>query len=167
MTIDEVREILRRTPDVLRSMLAGLSEPWVRTTEGPGTWSAFDVAGHLIHADRTNWVPRIRAVLAGQGTFAPFDREAMLAANAGRPMGDLLDEFDVVRVESLSVLDFPDDDLSKTGRHPELGEVTLGQLLAAWAAHDLDHLHQITRVLARRLKADVGPWSRYLRVLPS
>jgi hypothetical protein len=162
-------EILERTPGVLRSLLSGLSEEWTGGNEGPGTWSPFDVVGHLIHADRTNWIPRARTILGeGLKIFPPFDRAAMLEADRGKPLPDLLDEFDRVRDDSLETLagmKIGKEELARKGVHPDFGEVTLRQLLATWSTHDLDHLHQITRVTARQYGSAVGPWKSFLRVL--
>ena len=152
--------LLARTPDVLDALLAGLPDAWAHADEGPGTWSPFDVVGHLAHGERTDWIPRARIVLAG-GTFEPFDR-------AGRAGGDTLAErlrsFRLLRSESLAALrKFSPDDLGRRARHPALGEVTLAELFGAWVAHDLAHLAQIARVLARRF--DVGPWIAYFSFL--
>uniref|UniRef100_A0A832IA75 DinB family protein n=1 Tax=Eiseniibacteriota bacterium TaxID=2212470 RepID=A0A832IA75_UNCEI len=167
---DDARALLSATPGALRALLAGLSEDGWRATEGPGTWSPFDVVGHLIHGERTDWLPRVEHMLAhGDAVpFPPFDREAMFAASRGRAPGELLDTFEALRAESLArlaALGLTDADLARRGRHPELGAVTLGQHLATWVVHDLDHLGQIARVLARRHADDVGPWRAYLSIL--
>lgn len=162
-------ELLRRTPVVLGVLLEGLPDPWIRGGEGPGTWSPFDVVGHLLHADRTNWIPRARAILGGDPKpFAAFDRAAMLEAHRGRGVGDLLAEFAQVRANSLDILlgmRIGEGELSRTGLHPDLGRVTLRQLLATWTVHDLDHLQQIARVMAKQYAEAVGPWRNYLRIL--
>lgn len=162
-------EILERTPGVVRSLLGDLSEEWTGGNEGPGTWSPFNVVGHLTHADRTNWIPRVRTILGeGPKAFPPFDRAAMLDADRDKLLPDLLDEFDRVRADSLQTLagmKIGKEELARTGIHPDFGGVTLRQLLATWSTHDLDHLHQITRVLARQYESDVGPWRTFLRVL--
>jgi hypothetical protein len=172
MTFDlnEATAVLTRTPATLRALLAGLPEPWIRCDEGDETWSPFDVLGHLIHGDRTDWVPRARIIMEhGEARpFEPFDRFAMLDANVGRTLVDLLDEFEQVRAESLQALAQlvpPDTDLERPGMHPELGPVTLGALLATWVVHDLNHIHQIVRAMANRYRADVGPWHTYLGIL--
>jgi hypothetical protein len=164
--------ILDRTPAILRAWLTDLPEPWVRADEGPNTWSAFDIVGHLIDGEETDWVPRARIILA-QGPdrrFVPFDRFRHLRLNAGRPLGELLDRFGSLRAANLETLrgwGLTRAQLALPGEHPELGPVTLDQLLATWVAHDLDHLMQIARVMAKRYTVTVGPWTAYLRVLRS
>lgn len=170
LTIDEVTGVLARTPAVLDALLRGLPAEWTGATEGEGTWSPFDVVGHLIHGERTDWMPRVRHILEqGEGRpFERFDRSAHLEAGRGKTLGQLLDGFATLRAENLAalrVLHLTDAELERRGLHPDLGAVTLGQLLATWVAHDLNHLIQISRVMARRLKADCGPWTAYLRVL--
>lgn len=162
--------ILRRTPEVLRALLTGLPDAWVRAAEGPGAWSAFDVLGHLIHGERTDWVPRVEHLLRhGDAVpFPPFDREAMFAASAGLSPAKLLETFAALRaagLDRLAALGLGDDDLRRRGRHPEFGPVTLGQHLATWVAHDLSHLGQIARILGRQYAAAVGPWRAYLPLL--
>ena len=167
--LGEAVAVLERTPAALLTMLGGLPEPLIRTTEGPGTWSAFDVVGHLIHGEKTDWIPRARHILAGSTEpFEPFDREAQFAASTGRSLADLLDEFAALRrqsLEALAQLGIGDGDLSRVGLHPALGVVTLGQLLATWVVHDLDHIGQIARTLAKYHAENVGPWSAYLSIL--
>jgi DinB superfamily len=168
--LEHGRQILRRTPSTLTTLVRDLPEPWVRQNEGAGTWSVFDVVGHLIHGDRTDWVPRARVILE-HGTsrpFAPFDRLAQFEASQGMSLNQLLDEFAATRARSLAELaelHLEPEQLSLQGRHPELGVVTLGQLLSAWVAHDLDHLVQVARVMAKSYTEEVGPWRAYLRVL--
>jgi hypothetical protein len=162
--------ILRRTPAVLQALLADLREPWVTATEGPSTWSPFDVVGHLVHGERTDWVPRVEHLLAhGDAVpFPPFDREAMFEASRGLLLTELLDTFDDLRarsVERLLDLGLTDADLARTGRHPEFGVVTLGQHLATWVAHDLSHISQVVRVMAHQYVDAVGPWREYLSIL--
>jgi hypothetical protein len=168
-SLDRSMEILGRTPTVLRSLLKGLAEEWIRGNEGPGTWSPFDVVGHLIHADKTNWISRARIILGdGPKAFEPFDREAMQKSDQKRSLADLLDEFARARTDSLAILvgmRIGEAELARTGVHPDLGEITLRQLLATWTVHDLDHLHQISRVMAKLYAAEVGPWKGFLRVL--
>ena len=168
--LDEALPVLRRTPAVLRSLLGELPAPWIDATEGPGTWSPFDVVGHLIHGERTDWIPRVELMLRHGDTveFATFDREAMFAASRGRSLGELLDTFGRLRAESLErliALNLTEADLARPGRHPQLGAVTLGQHLSTWVAHDLSHLGQVVRVMARRYAEAVGPWKAYLSIL--
>lgn len=162
--------LLARTPAVLRAQLGGLPEAWLRATEGPDTWSPFDVLGHLIHGERTDWLQRIGIILqhGDSVAFNTFDREAMFRDSAGKGLDLLLDEFAALREANLSQLDalrLSPQQLDLPGRHPQLGAVTMRQLLATWAAHDLGHLVQINRVLARQYRAEVGPWREYLSVM--
>ena len=169
-TLASAREVLARTPATLTALLAGLGDEWIRGNEGRGTWSPFDVVGHLIHGELTDWIPRLRIALE-QGTsqaFTPFDRVAMFEASAGKSLGELLERFAALRVQNLLELDrlqLGPEQLDLEGRHPELGTVTVRQLLSTWVAHDLDHVVQIARVMARRYAGEVGPWTAYLRVL--
>jgi len=162
--------LLSRTPATLDALLRDLPDAWTSRNEGDDTWSAFDVVGHLIHGDRTDWMPRVRMVLAlGETqTFEPFDRWGQVRESHGKSLGQLLDEFARVRsdnLDALRALHLGADDLERRGRHPALGVVTLSELLATWAAHDLTHLHQIARVMAHQYRAAVGPWGAYLGVL--
>lgn len=162
--------ILERTPPVLRQWLTGVPETWIRATEGEGTWSPFDIVGHLIHGERTDWMARTETILRhGDAVpFEPFDRFAQFEASRGKTLGELLDSFAELRaanLEHLRALSLTPDDLARRGRHPELGAVTLGQLLATWVAHDLSHLAQVARVMARRYTETVGPWRAYLPLL--
>ena len=167
---DEGVPVLRRTPVVLRALLQDLPGPWIGATEGPGTWSPFDVVGHLIHGERTDWMPRVEHLLrhGDAVAFPTFDREAMFAASRGLSLGELLDTFARLRAGSLdrlAALGLTEADLARRGRHPELGAVTLGQHLSTWVAHDLSHLGQVVRVMARQYTAAVGPWKAYLSIL--
>ena len=167
---DEALPVLERTPSVLRPLLLGLPQPWITANEGPGTWTPFDVVGHLIHGERTDWVPRLEHMLRhGDAVpFPVFDREAMFVASKGRSLAELLDTFAQLRTESLSrlaALGLTDADLERVGKHPEFGVVTMGQHLATWVAHDLGHISQVVRVMARRYSAAVGPWRAYLSIL--
>jgi hypothetical protein len=160
--------LLARTPAVLDALLRDLPEAWTLRNEGEDTWSAFDVVGHLIHGERTDWMPRVRIVLqSGETrTFEPFDRSAR--ESRGTSLEQLLDEFARVRSENLNelrALDLRQEDLERRGRHPAFGIVTLSELLATWAVHDLTHLHQVSRVMAHQYRETVGPWSEYLGVL--
>jgi hypothetical protein len=168
--LDDAVPVLRRTPVTVRSLLQDLPAEWIRATEGPGSWSPFDVVGHLIHGERTDWVPRIQHMLEHGDTiaFPVFDRDAMLQASHGLSMADLLETFDRLRGESLvhlTALGLSTADLARRGRHPEFGVVTLGQHLATWVAHDLGHVSQIVRVMARQYADAVGPWRAYLPIL--
>jgi hypothetical protein len=162
--------ILRRTPAALRALLLDLPDAWTVATEGPGTWSPFDVVGHLIHGERDDWVPRVEHILA-HGERVPFPlfaREAMFAASKGRSLGELLDEFGWLRAASLdrlAALRLSDGDLERCGTHPEFGRVTMRQHLATWVAHDLGHTAQVVRVMARQYTEAVGPWRAYLSIL--
>jgi len=162
--------ILERTPHVLRALLAGLSPAWTDATEGPDTWSPYVVMGHLVHAERADWIPRARLIVA-QGThrrFTPFDRFAQFRDSQGKSLQDLLDEFAQLRAESLATLAgwrLTDDELALEGEHPAFGAVTLRQLLATWTAHDLSHIAQITRVMSKQYREAVGPWRQYLPIM--
>jgi hypothetical protein len=167
---DDALPVLRRTPAVLRALLLDLPDPWVGANEGPGTWSPFDVVGHLIHGERTDWMPRVEHMFRhGDAVpFPVFDRETMFAASRGLSLGELIGTFGRLRAESLEGLDalnLKDADLERRGRHPEFGVVTLGQHLATWVAHDLSHQGQIVRVMARQYSEAVGPWQAYLSIL--
>ena len=162
--------LLTRTPAALNALLRDLPETWTVRNEGEDTWSAFDVVGHLIHSERTNWMQRARIVLrSGETqTFESFERWGHKRESQGKSLGHLLDEFARLRSENLGelrALNLRQEDLELRGRHPTLGEVTLSELLATWAAHDLTHLHQISRVMAHQYREAVGPWSGYLGVL--
>jgi len=162
--------LLSRTPAVLNTLLGDLPETWTLRNEGENTWSAFDVVGHLIHGERTDWMPRARMILqSGEAqTFEPFDRWGHVRESQGKSLGQLLEEFGGLRLENLielRALNLRQEDLERRGRHPALGIVTLSELLATWAAHDLTHLHQISRVMAHQYREAVGPWSAYLGVL--
>ena len=168
--VEEAVAILARTPATLDALLRGLPEGWLAAHEGGETWSPFDVVGHLIHGERTDWMPRARTILEhGEARpFDPFDRFAQFALSEGRTLGSLLDEFAALRqdnVRDLTALALTPADLDRRGRHPSLGVVTLRQLLATWVAHDLDHIVQVSRVLARQYSGEVGPWRAYLRII--
>jgi hypothetical protein len=170
LVVEEAAAVLARTPAALDALLRGLPDDWIAANEGGETWSPFDVVGHLIHGDKTDWMPRARIILEhGESRpFDKFDRFAQLAASERRSLGSLLDEFAALRdenVRQLLGLQLSEADLDRRGRHPELGGVTLRQLLATWVAHDLDHVVQISRVLARQYSDEVGPWRAYLRVI--
>ena len=169
-SLEEAVRLLARTPSTLDSLLRDLPESWIRLNEGGETWSAYDVVGHLIHGEKTDWIPRARRILEhGEAKpFEPFDRLAQFEDSAGRSLAALLDEFArrrAANLQELTVLRLTAGDLDRRGLHPALGTVTLRQLLATWVAHDLDHLQQIARVLARRYADEVGPWRKYLRII--
>lgn len=162
--------LLSRTPAALEALLRGLPETWTLQNEGEKTWSPFDIVGHLIHGERADWMPRAKTILQfGESkAFEPFDRWAQERESQGKSLAELLDEFAGLRLENLrelGALNLMPEDLARHGRHPALGVVTLSQLLATWVAHDLTHLHQISRVMAHQYREAVGPWSAYLGVL--
>jgi len=162
--------LLTRTPAALNALLRDLPEAWTFRNEGENTWSTFDVVGHLIHGERTDWMPRVKVVLQFGETraFEPFDRQGHARESQGKSLAQLLDEFARLRSENLAglrALNLRQEDLERRGRHPALGVVTLSALLATWAVHDLTHLHQISRVMAHQYREAVGPWSAYLGVL--
>jgi len=168
--VGEAIAILSRTPATLDALLRDLPEGWVAAHEGGDTWSPFDVIGHLIHGERTDWMPRARVILEhGESrAFEKFDRFAQFALSKGRTLGSLLDEFAALRRQNLRGLEelrLTGADLDRRGLHPELGVVTLRQLLATWMAHDLDHVVQISRAIARQYSDEVGPWRAYLRII--
>ncbi len=162
--------VLERTPVALRALLAGLPDGWTTATEGPGTWSPYDVVGHLIHGERTDWITRAEIILA-QGEnrrFQPFDRFAQFTESEGKSLEELLDEFAELRAGNLALVwswQLSDAQLALEGEHPALGKVTLRNLLATWVAHDLNHLGQIARVLAKQYGEEVGPWREYLPII--
>jgi hypothetical protein len=170
MKLSEAIQILERTPELLNQMVRGLPEEWIRATEGGDTWSCYDVVGHLIHGEVTDWMPRVRMILEhGESrSFEPFDRVAQFREDRTQPIGRLLDRFKELREQNLTALrslHLGSKDFARTGVHPALGTVTLRQLLSAWVVHDLTHISQITRVLAKQYAAEVGPWKAYLGVL--
>jgi hypothetical protein len=162
--------VLERTPHALRSMLAGLSPAWTDATEGAETWSPYVILGHLIHGERSDWIPRARLILAqsAQRRFTPYDRFAQFRESEGQSLADLLETFARLRTENLATLGgwrLTDAQLSLQGEHPEFGPVTLRQLLATWVAHDLGHLAQTARVMAKQYREAVGPWRAYLPIM--
>jgi uncharacterized damage-inducible protein DinB len=161
---------LERTPRVMSALLDGLSSDWIRATEGADSWSAYDIAGHMVIGEKTDWLARTRIILTeGESQpFEPFDRFLQFEHAGDSPIGDILDEFARLRQRNLTALRqllADDPDFSKTGLHPSFGEVTLSELLSAWVVHDLGHIAQLARVLAKRYTADVGPWIDFLPVL--
>ena len=167
--IAESVEILRRTPLVLETLLKGLSKEWVEGNEGESTWSPHIVLGHLIHSEENNWIPRVKKILSvRENQFTPFDRFAQLTLYKDIPAEDLLRKFSTLRTQSLitlSTIPLSKEKLNMKGIHPDLGEVTLSHLLSTWTVHDLDHINQITRVMAKQYYEAVGPWKNYLGVL--
>ena len=168
--LNKTIEILERTPNVLATFLHGLSDDWIKHNEGQDTWSPYDVVGHLIHGERTDWVARLEIILSegGDKNFVPFDRFAQFHESAGKSLHELLEEFAAVRAGNIAILrskNIGAADLQKTGIHPSFGTVSLQNLLATWAVHDLDHISQVVRVMAKQYKQAVGPWVAYLRVL--
>jgi hypothetical protein len=161
--------VLKRTPATLATLLDDLPDAWVFAREGEGTWSPYDVVGHLIHGERTDWIPRLRHIMAGGAEpFAPFDRTAQFTDSRGKSLGELLATLSELRRQSLAelaTLGLSSEDLRRRGLHPDLGEVTLGALLATWVVHDLDHVAQIARTMAKVYAEEVGPWSAYLSIL--
>ena len=167
--LEEVIAILERTPASLQALLDGLPGQWTEATEGEETWSPYDVVGHLVHGEHTDWIPRARHILAGDTRpFDPFDRWAQFTESEGKTLSEMLTTFAELRKENLHALremNLVESDFMRTGVHPEFGVVTLGQLLSTWAVHDLDHIVQISRVMAKAYSSQTGPWSKYLSVL--
>ena len=162
--------LLSRTPITLNTLLRDQPDIWTTSNEGANTWTAYDVIGHLAHGERADWIPRVKCILQhGEShAFEPFDRFAQDRESKGKSLSQLLDEFSQLRAENLGTLramNLQPADLDRRGLHPSLGPVTMSQLLATWAAHDMTHVHQISRILARQYRETVGPWSQYLGVL--
>ena len=169
-TVEQSIEILERTPAVLKTLLSGLNDEWVMNNEGPETFSPYDVIGHLIHGEKTDWVTRAKIILEFglSKPFTPWDRFAQYEESKGKTLLQLLDEFERVRKENMvwfKSLALSETDLNKKGLHPKLGEVTLRNLLATWVAHDLTHIAQVTRVMAKQYKEEMGPWPEFFRIL--
>jgi len=168
--LDETIALISRTPATLNTLLRDLPEIWTRRNEGGNTWTPVDVVGHLISGERTDWMPRVRVILehGATRTFEPFDMQGHLREVQGKSLEQLLDEFARLRADNLTTLramNLGPAELARPGRHPSLGDVTLSQLLATWAAHDLTHVHQLTRILAHQYRDAVGPWSQYMGVM--
>ncbi|MGE5114170.1 MAG: DinB family protein [Acidobacteriaceae bacterium] len=168
--LDTTLSLLSRTPGTLNALLRDLPDEWVFRNEGGDSWTAFDVVGHLIHGERTDWIPRAKRILEFGETkaFEPFDRLGQKRECQGKTMRELLDEFGSIRaqnIETLRAMDLSAVDLARRGLHPALGVVTLSELVATWAVHDLTHLHQLSRILAHQYREVVGPWRRFLGVL--
>ena len=168
--LNQAKEVLSRTPATLNTLLRPLSESWILGNEGPDTWSPYDVVGHLIHGEETDWIPRAKLILqhGEDRAFEPFDRFAMFEKSKGKSLAELLDDFERARAGSLRELDalaLTPALLEKRGRHPELGIVTLKQLLATWVVHDLGHVSQVVRAMSKQYSDAVGPWKVYLSIL--
>lgn len=167
---DQAVAVLSRTPATLSALLRGLPEAWTTMTEGPNTWSARDIVGHLLHGDETDWLARARIILEqGEGRpFEPMNRTAMFEKYSGASLDELLAAFEQTRAQSLATLDalgITPEKLARTGTHPALGTVKLSHLLSAWVAHDLNHIGQVVEVMAHQYDEAVGPWRRYLNIL--
>mgnify|MGYP001297363599 CR=1 FL=1 len=167
---DKSYQILERTPAVLKTLLAGLDAQWVMNNEGSDTFSPYDVAGHLLHGEKTDWVVRIQRILEHGAVlpFEPYDRFAQYEESKGKSLSQLLDEFEQLRkanLQWLKSLNITEADLDKKGMHPSLGEVSLRNLLSTWVVHDLTHIAQITRVMAKQYKEEIGPWAEFFRIL--
>ena len=163
-------EILERTPLVLETMLSGLSEEWIKNNEGPESWSPYDILGHFIHGEKTDWIPRMEIILSDnkEKFFEPFDRFAQINDSNEKNYPELLNEFKLLRKQNLEILrskNLTAIDLIQTGVHPAFGVVTLAQLISTWVVHDLNHISQISRVMAKQYITEVGPWKEYLRIL--
>lgn len=168
--LDQSIEILERTPAVLKAYLSGLSEGWLKHNEGVDTWSPYNIVGHLIFGEKTDWMVRVKTILgtAENKTFEPFDRFAQLQEDQNKPITEMLAAFDVLRLANIKELrsfNISTDDLELKGIHPEFGQVTLKQLIATWAVHDMGHIAQISRVMAKQYSDQVGPWAAYLGIL--
>ena len=168
--LDESIAILERTPAVMNAMLRGLPDVWTNATEGPDTWSPYVVIGHLIHGETTDWIPRLDIILehGPSRPFEPFDMSAQFRESAGKSLTTLLDEFTALRRDNVARLrarELKPEQLELQGTHPTLGLVTVRQLLATWSAHDLAHILQVSRVMAKRYKQEVGPWGQFLSVM--
>lgn len=163
-------EILERTPKILTCLLCGRSDMWVHGNEGGASWSPFIILGHLIHGEKTDWIPRIKTILEfGESKpFTPFDRFAQFDDTKSKKLNQLLEAFEELRKQNLATLralKIMNADLSKTGVHPDFGRVTLRQLIATWVVHDLSHIRQIARVMAKQYKNEIGPWQAYLPIV--
>jgi hypothetical protein len=169
-SLEKSYQILDRTPSVLRALLSNLDDDWIMNNEGPETFSPYDVVGHLIHGEKTDWTARTKMILEFGNTkaFVPWDRFAQYQESKGKSLDQLLEEFETIRKENMAwfkSLHLSESDLDKKGLHPKLGEVTLRNLLATWLVHDLTHIAQITRVMAKQYKEEMGPWPEFFRIL--
>ena len=168
--LTEALHVLKQTPRTLKSFLGHLPDSWIYSNEGQHTWSPYDIVGHLIHGEKTDWIPRLKIILSHSDNkiFSPFDRFAQFEDSKGKSMPQLLDDFETLRKDNLIILknlNISDAQLALKGVHPDLGEVTLSQLLATWVTHDLGHIAQISRVMAKQYKNEVGPWATYISIL--
>lgn len=168
--IDKAIEILERTPVTIEHLLTGISVEWLVNNEGENTWSPFEVVGHLIHGEKTDWIPRAKIILSDlpDKTFVPFDRFAQARDSQNKTITELLEEFKKLRTENIKELksfNINETILQSKGIHPELGEANLKELLSTWVVHDLGHISQITRVMAKQYKNEVGVWKEYLGIL--
>ncbi|KXK49588.1 MAG: DinB superfamily protein [Chlorobi bacterium OLB5] len=168
-SIERSLEILSRTPDSLEVLLSGLNDVWISNNEGPDTWSPYDIVGHLVHGEKTDWMERTDIILNRKDKhFRPFDRFAQFTESKGKTLNDLLKEFKQLRmnnIKTLKSLNLNEEKLNLKGIHPKFGEVTLKQLLSTWTIHDLNHISQICRVMAKQYKEAAGPWIEYLPIL--
>ena len=169
-SVDKALEILERTPKILNTYLENLSDEWVYCNEGENTWSAFDIIGHLIHGEKTDWITRLNIILSNSEnkTFKSFDRFAQFEASKGKTLNQLLEEFSELRennLKELKNLNITEAQFNLKANHPQLGEVSLKELLACWVTHDLGHIAQIARVMAKQYKNEVGPWLEYISIL--
>ena len=169
-SLDKSIELLERTPTVIAYLTEDLSSEWTDNNEGGDTWSVFDVIGHLIHGDRTDWITRTEIILSDKDNkaFDPFDRFAQFETSEGKTLPQLLEEFKIIRISNIArlrKLQIKEQDLTKTGIHPTFGLVTLSQLLSTWVVHDLDHISQISRIMAKQYKEQTGPWIEFLKIL--
>ena len=165
-----VINIISRTPDVIKGLVTGLDETWLHANEGEGTWSPHQVVAHLIYGEQTDWIPRMQIILSDKEdkTFTPFDRSGHFLLATGRSIESLLHQFEELRKENIHILlaaNLIEDDLRRTAIHPAFGTVTLGQLLASWVVHDMTHIYQISRTIAKQYEVEVGPWKEYLGIL--
>lgn len=168
--LNKAIEILERTPGVMKSLLLGISNEWTQQNEGSDTWSPYDVIGHLVHGEKTDWMPRLEIVLgtSERTTFEPYDRFAQFEMSKGKSLTTLLSEFETLRKRNLETLcskNLSEVDLNNTANHPSLGVVSLKNLLSAWVVHDLGHIAQVSRVMAKQYKEEIGPWTNYLTIV--
>jgi hypothetical protein len=167
--IEKALPVLERTPRVIEALLNGLADEWTYSNEGSDTWTPFEIVAHLIYGEKTDWLPRTRIILGEENKhFVPFDMEGHIKDSKGKTMSQLLDEFTILRKQNLAQLkdmNITNDMLNQTGIHPLLGEVTLRHLLASWVVHDLTHIHQLSRVMAKQYEEAVGPWKQFMGVL--